>query len=155
MAEHASQAVIGWGSYLAIGRGDGVQPDYSDETFDNVMEVTSFEPPDEQGDDVEVTHFESPDRTKEYIRGMIDAGECAFSVNYNPAVYESHQTIVSLKASGEVRAFKFVFPDEMETDIFPAYVKGFKPKLGPNDALTADVTLKVAGANVRTLPTIS
>lgn len=150
MAEHATQAVIGWGSVLSLGRGDGPP-----ETYDEVMEVVSFEPPDEQGDDVEVTHFRSPDRTKEYIRGMIDAGECAFTVSYNPAVYQSHQDIVTLKGTGAIRNWKFVFPDDMETDVFPAYVKGFKPKLGPNDALQADITLKVAGANVRTLPTIS
>lgn len=150
MAEHATQAVIGWGSNLALGRGDGPP-----ETFDPIMEVVSFDPPDEKGDDIEVTHFESPDRTKEYIRGMIDAGEASFTVNYNPAAYQSHQDIVAMKQSGEIRNFKFTFPDAMETDAFPAYVKGFKPKLGPNDALTADITLKVAGAVVRTLPTIS
>lgn len=150
MAEHATQAVIGWGSYLARGNGDGPP-----ETFTNITELTGFEPPDEQGDDIEVTHFESPDRTKEYIRGMIDAGEATFTVNYNPAVYPSHQQIVADKQSGAVSNWKFVFPDSMETDTFPAYVKGFKPKLGPNDALTADVTLKVAGAVVRELPEIS
>lgn len=148
MAEHATQAVIGWGSYLALGRGDD---DPGPETFDNITEVTAFEPPDEQGDDIEVTHFESPDRTKEYIRGMIDAGEATFTVNYNPGVYQSHQDIVTLKASGAIRNWKFVFPDGMETDAFPAYIKGFKPSIGPNDALTADVTLKVAGAVVRTI----
>jgi hypothetical protein len=150
MAEHATQAVIGWGAQLSRGNGDGPP-----ETFTAITELTAFEPPDEQADDVEVTHFESPDRTKEYVRGMIDAGEASFTVNYNPAVYPSHQQIVADKASGAISNWKFVFPDDMETDVFPAYVKGFKPKLGPNDALTADVTLKVAGAVVRTLPEIS
>lgn len=150
MAEHATQAVIGWGSILSMGNGDGPP-----ETFTAISEVTAFEPPDEQGDDHEVSHFESPDRTKEYIRGMIDAGEATFTINYNPAVYVAHQTLVTLKSSGEIVNWKFEFPDGMETDAFPAYIKGFKPSIGPNDPLTADVTLKVAGAVVRTLPTIS
>lgn len=150
MAEHATQAVIGWGSKLERGNGDGPP-----ETFTAITEVTGFEPPDEKADTHDVSHFESPARTKEKIGGMIDAGECSFTINYNPAVYPSHQQIVEDKASGVVSNWKFSFPDEMETDVFPAFVSGFKPKLGPNDPLTADVTLTVAGAVVRTLPTIS
>ena len=150
MAEHATQAVIGWGSVLSLGNDDGPP-----ETFTEVTEVTAFEPPDEQGDDHEVSHYGSPDRTKEYVRGMIDGGEASFTINYNPAVYQIHQDLVALKASGAVRNWKFEFPDGMETDAFPAYIKGFKPKLGPNDPLTADITLKVAGATVRTLPAIT
>jgi hypothetical protein len=146
MAEHATQAVIGWGSQLSRGNGDGPP-----ETFTAVTEVTAFEPADEQADDHEVTHFESPDRTKEFIRGLIDAGEASFTVNYNPGVYQIHQQLVADKESGVVSNWKFVFPDGMETDVFPAYIKGFKPNIGPNDPLTAEITLKVAGAVVRTL----
>lgn len=146
MAEHATQAVIGWGSVLSRGNGDGPP-----ETFTEITEVTAFEPADEQADDHEVSHFQSPSQTKEYIRGMIDAGEATFTVNYNPGVYATHQQLVADKESGVVSNWKFEFPGGMETDIFPAYIKGFKPKLGPNDPLTADITLKVAGAVDRTI----
>ena len=42
MAEHASQAIIGWGSILYRGNGDGPP-----ETFTQITEVTSFTPPQE------------------------------------------------------------------------------------------------------------
>jgi hypothetical protein len=86
---------------------------------------------------------------------MIDAGEATFTVNYNPAAYQIHQQILADKASRAVVNWKFSFPDGMETDVFPAIVTGFKPKLGPNDPLTAEITLTLAGLNVRTFPEIS
>jgi hypothetical protein len=150
MAEHATQAVTGYGSKLELGNGDGPP-----ETFDQVYDLTGFEPPDEKVDTHDVSHFESPGGVKEKIAGMIDAGEATFDVNYNPAVYEIHQRIMALKASRAVANWKFSFPDGMETDIFPAFVSGFKPKLGPNDPLTATITLTLAGLNVRTFPEIS
>lgn len=148
--EHASVARITWGSYFAIGRSITTPPvDPVSDTFDNVSEVTSGEPPDEQVDDVEVSHWGSPNRTKEYKAGMIDGGEVTITVNFNPEEIESHRRLVMLKKSAQVRNMRFVSTDGMETLDFPGYVKGLKRNMGgPGDPLTADVTIKVAGSVV-------
>jgi len=148
--EHPSVAKIAWGSYFAIGQSNSVPPAAaSGDTFDNVSEVTSGEPPDEQVDDVEVSHWGSPDRTKEYKAGMIDGGEVTLDVNFNPEEIENHRRLVQLKKSGQVRNMRFVSTDGMETIDFPGYIKGLKRNMGgPGDPLTASVTIKVAGSVV-------
>jgi hypothetical protein len=143
--EHASKAVLGWGAFLQVGTTVGGGSPGTD-TFTNISEVISHEPPDEQADDIEVTHFGSPLRSKEYIRGLLDTGEAPFTVNYNPAQYPEHVTLVQLKKSGEKRNIRFVLPSAMETIDFVGYVKGFKRNIEPSGAMTADITLKVAGA---------
>jgi len=138
MAEHATQAVIGHGTQFQ--RGGLLVGD----PFSNIMEVISFDSPDEQGDDIEVSHFESPDKIKEYIRGMIEAGEASISVNWNPTVYASHSSLRSDKEDGLLRYYRFILPGAMETITFRAYVKGLKRNADPNGAVTADVSFKVS-----------
>lgn len=144
MAEHASKGYIGHGTQVLRGNGDGPP-----ETFSQIHDVVSSEPPDEVADDVEVTHLESPNKTKEYVRGLIEAGEVGFSVNWNPVDWTDHASIRADKASGATKNWRIVLPGARETIDFPAYVKGLKRNVpGPNEAVTADVTLKVAGAVV-------
>ena len=143
MAEHATQAVLGKGTLFERGNADGPP-----ETFTTLHEVIAFTPPDEQADDIEVTHFESPNNTKEYIRGLIEAGEASFSVNYNPSAYADHNQIIADKAAGDSHTFRFVLPDSGETWTFTAYVKGLSLSTDPNEAQTLEVTLKVAGSVV-------
>jgi predicted secreted protein len=140
MAEHATIARIGYGTQFQRGNGD------SPETFTNISEVIAFEAPDEQADDVEVTHFESPGGYKEYIRGMLDAGEASFSVNWDPTNRATHAQIRTDKASGTAHNYRFVLPGSIETVTFSGYIKGLKRNVEPGGAITADITLKVAGA---------
>jgi hypothetical protein len=142
--EHASKAVIGWGAYLQIGAtAGGGSPD--SDTFENISELISFDAPEEQADDIEVTHFGSPDRTKEKLRGLIDAGEGSFSINYRPSEYANQRLLVALKASGEKRNIRFFLAAEEEQLDFIGYIKSFKRNTAPGEANTADVTVTVAG----------
>jgi hypothetical protein len=148
MAEHESQAVIGYGTLVQVG--DGAEP----ENFTTFHEVITADPPDEQADEHEVTHFESPNRSKEFIQGLIDAGEMGFSLNWRPDLYTDHQALVTDKAAGTKRNYRVVLPGGMHTIEFPAFVKGMKPNLGPNDVCTMDVTLRCSGVE-HTMPVIS
>ena len=139
MAEHASQAIIGWGSILYRGNRDGPP-----ETFTQITEVTAFQPPQEAADEIEVTHFESPNRRKEFIQGLIDAGEATATINYNPGVHEMHDTIVEDFEAGTVLNWRFELPGTIETIDFSAFIRNFQRNLGPSDVLTADVTWRVS-----------
>jgi hypothetical protein len=141
MAEHATQAVLGHGSQLQ--RGGFLEAD----PFTTISEVVSFDSPDEQADDIEVSHFESPNKQKEYIRGMIDTGTAAISLNWNPPVYATHASLRSDKADGLLRWYRIVLAGAVETITFRAYVKGLKRNADPNGAITADVTFKVSTVN--------
>lgn len=141
MAEHATIARIGHGTQFQRGNSDGPP-----ETFTNVHELIAFEPPDVQADDIEVSHLESPGGYKEYIRGMLDAGEVSFSINWDPTGRATHAQIRTDYAAGTSRNYRFVLPGAIETVTFPGYVKGLKRNVAPNGAITADITLKVSGA---------
>jgi hypothetical protein len=148
MAEHATQAVIGWGTQVQYG--DGGDP----ETFANFHEVTTADPPDEQTDEPEATHFESPSRTKEYVQGMIDSGEFTFELNWLPDVYADHQQLVTDKAAGTRRNYRIVLPGSMETITTPGFVKGLKRSLAPSDVVKMSVTVR-CGAVTATSPAIT
>ena len=139
MAEHASQAIIGWGSILQRGNADGPP-----ETFTDVSEVTSFVPPQEAADEIEVTHFESPNRRKEFIQGLIDAGEATCTINYGPGVYAIHDQLVKDFEAGTVLNWRFLLPGTVEVIEFTAFIRNFARNLGPSDVLTADVTFRVS-----------
>ena len=136
MAEHANQAIIGWGSIL-YREGPPL-------TFVQITEVTAFQPPQESADEIEVTHFESPGRRKEFIQGLIDAGEATATINYNPGVHELHDTLVEDFEAGSVINWRFTLPGLIETIDFSAFIKSFNRNVAPSDALTADVTWRVS-----------
>jgi hypothetical protein len=143
VAEHATQAIIGWGTQVQRGNGDGDPTTGVGETFENITEVTAGQPPQDTADEIEVTHFESPNRRKEFIQGMIDSGEATITVNYQPGVHEKHNELVEDFEAGSLKWWRFVLPGNIETITFKAYISGFVRNLGPNDALTADVTWRV------------
>lgn len=138
MAEHGTQAIIGWGSQLRR------EIDAAPGTYAAVTEVTAFDPPQDQADDIEVTHFEATNRRKLWIRGMIDSGEASCTISYNPSVHASHVLLWLDFEDGLNRNYQFALPEEMEVITFNAYLKTFKKNIAPSDALTADITFRVS-----------
>lgn len=140
----ATQATIGYGTLLQ--RGDGGSP----EVFSAIAEVISITPPQAVADDVEVTHLSSPNRTKEYIQGMIDAGEASISINWLPgdATHDELTGLLANQISGAVKNWRIVLPNALLTWQFPGYVKSFEPEeITAGDKLGASVTFKVTGAS--------
>jgi hypothetical protein len=139
MSEHASQAVIGWGSVLGRGNADGPP-----ETFTEVSEVTAFQPPQDTADEIEVSHFGSPGARKEYIAGMVDSGECTCTIQYRPAVYAIHRQLALDAEARDLHNWQFELPDDEEVITFRAFIKQFNRKLAPSDKITADITFRVS-----------
>lgn len=109
-----SEARIGWGTgfYLANPQGALVEID----------EVTEVPFGDETADDVEVTHFKSPKQRKEYIRGLIEAGEANLVVNYI-AGSETDTLLREMHSTGRVAAFKTILNEETGVDMWA--IEGF------------------------------
>jgi len=139
-------ATIGYGSLFK--RGDGADP----EVFTAIAEVTSADPPSSEADDVEVTNLDSPNRTKEYIQGMIEAGEASLEMNFLPgdATQDATTGLIADHAAGTVKNWQMEFSDAASTTVtFPGYVKRFDPgPVTPSGALTASCVIKVTGPEV-------
>ena len=130
-----SEAQIGWGAGVTL---DAVE----------LVEVVSFALPDEQVDEVEVTHLKSPQKRREYIAGLIDAGEVEVELNYVPGS-ATDVKIKELKDSGEVVPVIFTIPDgagtwEVTTTTF---VKGYgRGPVSAGEKMTCSVRLRITGA---------
>ena len=130
----ASSAIIGYGSTFAIGDGGGP------ETFTAVAEVTSITPPNYSRDAVDVTHMNSDDTFREYIAGLMDAGEVQIELNYIPNA--SDVLIAALEAGKQ--NYQITMPNSV-TFTFAAVMTDFSLQAPNEDKLTASATFKVSG----------
>jgi predicted secreted protein len=140
-----SDAKLGYGSrfYMAATAGASA--------LTKLAEVTSVSLPNEQIAEVEVTHYESPGRTREYIAGLNDAGEITIGMNYLPGS-DTDDLIVAAKADGAVRTMRITVPDGSTNGqhfTFPGFVRGYERDIPLDDKMTAQVTIRVAGAVVQ------
>ena len=103
-----SEARIGWGTGFYVAKPDGAM-------FE-VDEVTEVPFGDETADDVEATHMKSPKKRKEYIRGLIEAGEANLVVNYIPGS-ETDVLLREMHTSGRVAAFRTILNEETGQDM--------------------------------------
>lgn len=140
-----SDAQIGYGSKFLM------QATAAATTLTKLAEVTAVSLPNEQIAEVEVTHYESPGRTREYIPGLTDAGELTIGINWI-AGSATDKMIVAAKADGKVRTMRVVVPDSTANGqmfTFPGFVRGYERDAPIDDRMTAQITIRVAGAVVQ------
>lgn len=138
----ASVAKIAYGAKLEVETAPGSA------IFTEILEIKSVNKPDPSVDDVEVTHMSSPNLTKEYIPGLSDFGDISFDINWVPGS-STDQFLETWRASGLVRSVRVTYPGNVK-DTFPGYMKGYSAGAGSaGDVLAGQLTIKVAGAIVR------
>lgn len=124
-------AVIGYNSKLAIYNGSG---------FDDVAEVVSLTPPQFSRDAVDATHMQSPSRFREYVAGLMDAGEVQIEINYIPSL--THVIMTAMTAG--VGQFQITHPSGIMMRFY-AVVTSFAPSLPIDDKMSATATFKISG----------
>jgi len=137
-----SNAIGAFGTLLKIGDGE------SSETFTTIAEVTNISGPGLSLDTIDVTSHSSTDGWREYIAGLLEAGEITFDINFIPTdVTQNHTAgLLGDLANKTKRNFELVFPDAGATTwSLAAFVTSFEPTEAIDDKLTASVTLKLAG----------
>lgn len=134
-----SDAAIGYGSAFGIDPAGGT-------SFTDLGEVFNITPPSDTTDVVDVTHMASPNRTREFILGLNDPGECSFEMNFVPGS-PSDDMIQLVKAAGTVVSCRVTFPNAA-TWIFDGLLTGYAPAVPNEDKMTATVTFKVTGSYV-------
>ena len=90
-------------------------------------------------------------KARAFMPSMRDNGEMTFDILYDPdnAYHAAAVTggLVKLQQDGTVGSWQLLFPTAttIEYARFNAFVTGFAVKASLDDALTADLTIKIAG----------
>lgn len=135
MAEYS-----GYGTTLSI---------YVTNAYVAVAQIRDLSGPAMALDTPEVSHRDSA--WKKFVAGQIDPGEVTFDIVYDPDA-NSHKAgalggLAYALLNRRREQFKITFPDAAAatTAIFYGFVSKFTPKEPMNDALTADLTIKIDG----------
>lgn len=132
----ASQADTGFGTKLL--KGDGATP--TEAFTDFGIEITSITPPGLSRDSIDVTHMQSPDEFREFIEGLMNAGEFSCDLNWKPSATD---TIVAELISGKAN-WQMQFPNGV-TWTMSAFVTNYPITVPMDNKMTASVTWKVSG----------
>lgn len=136
-----SQAALGYGSVFQIS--DANSPDL----FTDVAEITSIKPPAYKADQIDVTHMQSPNRSREFISGLNDLGECSFDINFVPggATDDMLFALMSLPVTSfRRRNLRISFPNGV-TWSFAGELTAYEPSIPVEGKMSASVKFKVSG----------
>lgn len=139
-----TSARIGWGGEVQLGLDENVS------SLIELEEVRSCTLPTDEADEHEVTHLKSPNRRKEFISGLIDAGEMTVQLNYSPGS-ATDILMTAAAAAGDTRAVRIIIPDQTGQPEWQFTTTGFVKKYAPdnvepNSPITATATLRITGA---------
>ncbi|XUU60642.1 phage tail tube protein [Erythrobacter sp. HA6-11] len=132
---------IGWGGQFHLHNGS---------TLVAIERIDSLSPPEDIADEHEVTSLESPNRYKEYIPGMIDAGEITIEVWHVPNS-TTDQLFRAAKAAADTRPWKIVYPaaDGMPLREYngQGFVRSYLTQpVTPNQPMKATAVIRVSGS---------
>jgi hypothetical protein len=131
----ASSVKIGYNTDFAI---------YNGSAYVEVAEVTSITWPGYARDAVEATHLNSDDQFREYVPGLMDAGEVTIEMNFIPSVSD---VIIAALTSASIGQFKITAQGGANV-VFRAIVTAYQPQSPVDDRMTASATFKVTGKPV-------
>lgn len=119
-------------------------------TYTTVAQVRDISGPMMSRDTIEVTSRDSTGQAREYLAGLLENGEVAFDIVYDPdtTTHSASATggLITLLAAGTQNNFRVEFADSTATTAtFAGLVTKFEPGMPLNGAQTANVTVKVSG----------
>jgi len=139
-------ALIG---YLAI---FSVESTDSPGDYIELGEITDVTPPNAQVEQIDATHMQSPNRVREFIAGLTDFGDMSVGMNYIPSS-ATDDLILAWRTAGTTRSCRITYPSGSSPapyDTFPGFITGYAPTIAIGEKMSATLTVKVAGAVVRT-----
>lgn len=140
-----TNALSAFGTLLKLGDGNVVP---GPEVFATIAEVTDIGGPSMSTDTIDVTNHSSPGAVKEFLMGLLDAGEVSFTVNFMPgnATHDEATGLIAEWLSRNVSNWKLVWPTTPAEAVgFKAGVTGIDFSAPTDEQLSADITLKVSG----------
>lgn len=126
--------------------------DVNDDAFTTgltVGELTEIGLLDVSVEDLDVTSHDSPNQWREFLGGLKDGGTISGTVRFDPA---DHGAI--LDAVGDNHDIRITLPPDADSAevTFPGYVNGLTGTAPHDNALEAEVSIKVAGEPSITIP---
>lgn len=115
-------------------------------TTSTVGEILNITVGDITVDPTEVSNMDSPDAYKEFIAGMLDAGEITFAMNYNKASTAALKTAADSRTS---EVWTVTFPDG-STWVATGFVSNLSNASPHDDKISGDCTIKISGKPVFT-----
>lgn len=128
---------IGYGSEIAVGRGDPL-------AFTVLAGADDFDFPAQEVDDVEVTHHGSPNGTKEFIPGLRDNGEVSFQIHYVPAS-DTDTVLQAIADSREAVQIRITPANGGTAEYYAAYCKRYGRTAPVQDKMMAEVSFRING----------
>jgi len=137
-----SEAMLGYGSTFSIATSADSPTEYV-----SLGEIFSITPPSATVDMVDVTHMQSVNRTREFISGLIDAGECSLEINYIPGSLGDLELreILALAVGVTRRRQALIRYPNGVTTTFMTELMSYEKSVPLDDKMTATVTFKVTG----------
>lgn len=110
-----------------------------------IAEVAGITGPGISRNAIDATHLNSPSQAKEFIAGLIDAGEVSLDLNWLPSD-ATHAALFNDLMAGTKDTYSIVWPNAGPTTwTFTALVTAFSPTAPKDDRLSASATLKLSG----------
>lgn len=137
-----------------IGQGTLLQYSTDGVTYTTIAELSEIgDVSFGEADDIDVTTHDSPDGHREFIRGLIDAGEISFTGIWEAAA--SQQTPITRLQTGPTSSLdyiKVIFAGSLGTFTARGYVKN--ASLNPNldDKMELSGAIKISGKPVFVIP---
>jgi hypothetical protein len=113
----------------------------------DIAQVSSLSGPNLQADTIDVTTHDSVNATREFVSGLIDAGEFTVGLIFDPNVV-THTAMWNDLVARTSASFGLHFPTLLAMSWgFEGFVTGFGPiEAQPDGAVTTTVTIKLSGA---------
>jgi hypothetical protein len=127
-----SSAVLGYNVDFAI---------YNGSTYTQLAEVTSITWPGYKRDAIDVTYMDSADQFREFIPGLMDAGEATVEINWIPS---NSDVIIAALTAATVGQFKISYGTGANI-VFKAIVTSYEMQSSVGEKLSATATFKVTG----------
>ena len=126
-----SDGIHGHGTTLAIGAA-------------TIGNITSISGPSQARDSIDISTMDSSDKWREFIPGMLDAGEVTFDVNYDATAGETADDLQAA-IDDDPADITITLPDT-STFVCSGIVTGVGFAIPFDDKVTQSVTIKLTGA---------
>lgn len=111
-----------------------------------IGQVTNISGPGTDAADVDTTTMDSSSNFRTFVSGLIDPGELAISVMYDPGLV-SHKRLAYYHGQRSTKVFKLYHGTTAagDEDTFSAHIKSLGREIPMDNVITCDFTVRVTG----------
>lgn len=131
-----------------VGKGVTLEIDDGASTFTGVINLSTVNISGRDAEEIDFTHLGSTGSYREFQQGFKDPGTLEFQVQFDPTSGThdgSTNGLEGLLNSGANRSFRLNYVPKGERHVGTGFIKGVNVSVGLDNAVTADVTLRVSG----------